>query len=180
MIQNYNIDILMNSNGPTFAALTEPEVIIEELDLDVILEDAFIRACKTTAKKTEFPILTSNFFRVHVVPACPPYCPTLDVKKTKWKKLSKFLAEKQTEGIITIKEPKKGVETITDINQDHPRILQFKVIKYEGLVQLPFFSKNLFIFRLTIPNLFYLFISLPELKCKFGELILNLAQSSHT
>ena len=131
----------MNSNGPTLAALIEPEVIIEELDLDVILEDAFIRACKTTAKKAEFPILTSNFFRVHVVPACPPYCPTLDVKKTKWKKLSKFLAEKQTEGIITIKEPKKGVETITDINQDHPRIIQFKVIKYEGLVHLLFFKK---------------------------------------
>ena len=51
------------------------------------------------------------------------------------------MAEKQTEGIITIKEPKKGVETITDINQDHPRIMQFKVIKYEGLVQLLFFKK---------------------------------------
>ena len=102
-------------------------------------------------------------------------------KKTKWKKLSKFLAEKQTEGIITIKEPKKGVETITDINQDHPKILQFKVIKYEGLVQFLFFKKNLVvIFRLTITNLFYLFVSLPELKCKFGELILKLAQNSHT
>ena len=155
----------MNSNDPILAAMTEPEVIIEELDLDVILEDAFIRACKTTAKKAEFPILTSNFFRVHVVPACPPYCPTLDVKKTKWKKLSKFLAEKQTEGIITIKEPKKGVETITDINQDHPRILQFKVIKYEGLVHLLFFSKNLvIILRLTVPNLFYLFISLGTIR----------------
>lgn len=171
----------MNSNDPILTALTEPEVLIEELDLDVILEDAFIRACKTTAKKAEFPILTSNFFRVHVVPACPPYCPTLDVKKTKWKKLSKFLAEKQTEGIITIKEPKKGVETITDINQQHPRILHFKVIKYEGLVQFLFFKKNLVvIFRLTITNLFYLFVSLPELKCKFGELILKLAQNSHT
>ena len=144
----------MNSNDPALAAMTEPE----ELDLDVILEDAFIRACKTTAKKAEFPILTSNFFRLHVVPACPPYCPTLDVKKTKWKKLSKFLAEKQTEGIITIKEPKKGVETITDINQDHPRILQFKVIKYEGLVHLLFFKNLVTIFQDTVmsyPNLFY-------------------------
>ena len=110
----------------------------EELDLDVVLEDAFIRACKTTAKKAELPILTSNFFRVHVIPACPPHCSNLDIKKTKWKKLSKYLAEKQAEGIITIKEPKKGVETITDINQEHPKILEYKVIKYEGLVQLPF------------------------------------------
>ena len=110
----------------------------EELDLDLVLEDAFIRACKTTAKKAELPILTSNFFRVHVIPACPPHCSNLDIKKTKWKKLSKFLAEKQAEGIITIKEPKKGVETITDINQEHPKILEYKVIKYEGPVQLPF------------------------------------------
>ena len=95
------------------------------MDLDVVLEDAFIRACKTTAKKAELPILTSNFFRVHVIPACPPHCSNLDIKKTKWKKLSKYLAEKQAEGIITIKEPKKGVETITDINQEHPKILEY-------------------------------------------------------
>merc|ERR1740129_1572491 len=44
-----NLDI--NDDDPTVitaAPVQEPEVIIEELDLDVILEDAFIRACKTT------------------------------------------------------------------------------------------------------------------------------------
>ena len=119
----------------------EPEV----LDLDLVLEDAFLRACKTTAKKAELPILTSTFFRVHIISACPPNCDFLDVEKTKWKKLSKFLAEKQTEGIITIEKPTKGVELITKINQDHPKILEYNVIKYQGMVQLLFQSlgKNL-------------------------------------
>ena len=106
-----------------------PEIV--ELNFDEILEEAFIRACKTSAKKAELPILTSNFFRVHVIPACPPHCPNLDIKKTKWKKVSKFLAEKQKDGIITIKEPKKGVEQITDIKQDHPKIMAYRVVKYD-------------------------------------------------
>lgn len=53
------------------------------------------------------------------------------MKKTKWKKLSKFLSEKQKEGFLTIKEAKKGIETITAINQEHPDIVNFRVIKYE-------------------------------------------------
>ena len=102
-----------------------------ELDPDTILEEAFLRACKTLPKKTEFPILTSNFFRTLIVPNLPPDHPNLDLKKTKWKKLSKFLSEKQSEGLITIKEPKKGVETITAINAEHAKIQEFKVVKYD-------------------------------------------------
>ena len=110
----------------------EEETVEEiELDPDTILEEAFLRACKTLPKKTEFPILTSNFFRTLIVPNLPPSHPNLDLKKTKWKKLSKFLSEKQSEGLITIKEPKKGVETITAINTEHAKIQDFKVVKYD-------------------------------------------------
>ena len=42
----------------------ELEIEPQELDFDAILTDAFLRACKIlNPKKTEFPILTSNFFR---------------------------------------------------------------------------------------------------------------------
>ena len=102
-----------------------------ELDPDTILEEAFLRACKTLPEKPEFPILTSNFFRTLIVPNLPPDHPNLDLKKTKWKKLSKFLCEKQSEGLITIKEPEKGVETITAINIEHAMIQEFKVVKYD-------------------------------------------------
>ena len=102
-----------------------------EPDFDAILFDAFLRACKTMPKKTEFPILTSNFFRTFIIPNCPPSCPNLDVKKTKWKKLSKFLSEQQKDGLLTIKEQKKGVEVISAINQEHPKIQEYRVVKYE-------------------------------------------------
>ena len=36
----------------------------------------------------------------------------------------------QSEGIITVTEPKKGVETISNINQLHPKLENFRVIKY--------------------------------------------------
>ena len=116
-----------------FEIVAQPEEEFEEIELDpdTILEEAFLRACKTLPKKTEFPILTSNFFRTLIVPNLPPSQPNLDLKRTKWKKLSKFLSEKQSEGLITIKEPKKGVETITAINTEHAKIQDFKVVKYD-------------------------------------------------
>jgi hypothetical protein len=36
----------------------------------------------------------------------------------------------QSEGIITVSEPKKGVETISNINHLHPKLENFRVIKY--------------------------------------------------
>ena len=127
-ISEINVDDTVN-----VALVVEEETEIDsEPDFDAILESAFLRACKTmNPKKTEFPLLTSNFFRTFIIPNCPPKCSNLDVKKTKWKKLSKFLAEQQTEGLITLKEQKKGVETITAINQEHPKLISFRVIKYE-------------------------------------------------
>ena len=108
--------------------IEEPET---ELDPSQVLEDAFLRACKTLPKKTEFPILTSNFFRTHVIPSLPPEYPNLDVKQTKWKKLSKFLSDKANEGFLTIKEQKKGVEVIASINQEHPTLINYRVVKYQ-------------------------------------------------
>lgn len=58
--------------------------------MDELLDYCFLKALKTTAKKIELPVLTSNFYRLHIVPACPAD-KSLDVKKTSFKKLSKFL-----------------------------------------------------------------------------------------
>ena len=50
----------------------------EELDnintediMNKLIENAFLQALKTTAKKLELPLLTSTFFRQHMLPACP-------------------------------------------------------------------------------------------------------------
>lgn len=96
--------------------------------MDELLENAFLQAWKTSAKKVELPMLTSNFFRVHMVSQCPKG-KSLDVKKSSYKKLSKFLSEKAKEGIITVKELTKGVESITNVKRDHEKIEHFRVVK---------------------------------------------------
>lgn len=58
--------------------------------MDELFMHCFLKALKTTAKKVEIPILTSNFFRLHMVKVCPDN-QTLDVKKSTYKKLSKVL-----------------------------------------------------------------------------------------
>jgi translation initiation factor 2D len=92
--------------------------------MDELLDYCFLKALKTSAKKIELPVLTSNFYRLHIVPACPSD-KTLDVKKTSFKKLSKFLDSVKKEGIIEVKELTKGVESITAIQHGHDRVRSF-------------------------------------------------------
>ena len=111
----------------------EPEPEIEDTRtpqeiMDELLENAFLQAWKTSAKKAELPILTSNFFRTHMVPQCPKD-KTLDVKKSSYKKLSKFLGKMVKEKIIEVKELQKGVESIVKVNADHPKIEAYRVVK---------------------------------------------------
>lgn len=94
--------------------------------MDELLNYCFLKALKTSAKKIELPVLTSNFFRLHIVPACPSD-KILDVKKSSYKKLSKFLEAMQKNGIVTVKELSPGVERIVEINTAHERIRFFKV-----------------------------------------------------
>lgn len=58
---------------------------------------------------------------------------TLDMKKTSFKKLSKFLSKMQSEAIIKVAEQKKGVEVISIVNFDHPKIATFRVVKYDDV-----------------------------------------------
>jgi translation initiation factor 2D len=94
--------------------------------MDELLNYCFFKALKTSAKKIELPVLTSNFYRLHIVPACPSE-KILDVKKSSYKKLSKFLETLKKEGVIDVKEFTKGVESISAIRYDHERIRSFRV-----------------------------------------------------
>jgi translation initiation factor 2D len=108
--------------------LQEPERDAKEV-MDELLENAFLQAWKTSAKKIDLPILTSNFFRVHMVPQCPKDS-TLDPKKSSYKKLSKFLEHMQKQKIIAIKELQKGVESIVQVEREHQKIQSFRVVKF--------------------------------------------------
>lgn len=94
--------------------------------MDDLLYACFIQAWKTSAKKVELPLLTSTFYRAHMLPCCPKG-ETMDVKKSSYKKLSKFLQEMQNKRIIEVKELSKGVESIVGVDLANPEIRAFVI-----------------------------------------------------
>ena len=99
--------------------------------MDDCLDHALFQCLRTTysQKKSDLPILTSNFYRLHMVPASPGQ--QLDIKKSSHKKLSKFLENKEKTGVLKLKELSKGVESIVSIDYDHELVRGHRVIKQE-------------------------------------------------
>ena len=54
----------------------------------------------------------------------------LDVKRSSYKKLSKFLEEKERNGLLHIKELQKGVESIVGVEYEHELIAHHRVVRY--------------------------------------------------
>ncbi|KAF4530566.1 hypothetical protein B566_EDAN009721 [Ephemera danica] len=95
--------------------------------MDQLLRYCFLKAWRSpSAKKIALPLLTSNFFRLHMLPACPAN-QSLDVKKSSYKKLSAFLAAMAQEQIIKVREQVKGVESIVEVNSSHTAIRSFEL-----------------------------------------------------
>jgi len=94
----------------------------EEESPEEKLKAAFLAALKNHGKTLQLPVLTSNFFRNFVV---PEYDGQIDLKKTKYKKLSNFLNEMVKEGFIVVKEESKGVDKITTVDMSHSGIVNF-------------------------------------------------------
>ncbi|XP_021927222.1 eukaryotic translation initiation factor 2D isoform X2 [Zootermopsis nevadensis] len=92
--------------------------------MDKLLEYCFLKAWKTSAKKIGFPLLTSNFYKLHMLPACPSG-KQLDLKRSSHKKLSKFLSAMENLDLIKVTELTKGVESIMMVNRNHPMYKEF-------------------------------------------------------
>lgn len=92
----------------------QEEATVDPLkEMDNLLEYCFLKACKTSVKSNDLPMLTSNFFKNHLIAACPSD-KNIDIKKSRYKKLSLFLAEMKAKGIINTSVT-KGVESILSI-----------------------------------------------------------------
>lgn len=87
---------------------------------EILLKRAFLSALKNNGKNLQLPLLTSNFYRLYVVPESEE---PLDLKKTKYKKLSNFLNEMINEGFIVVRAETKGVDKITSIDFQHPELV---------------------------------------------------------
>ncbi|KOC68198.1 Eukaryotic translation initiation factor 2D [Habropoda laboriosa] len=117
----------------------EPEVVVDPVkEMDNLLEYCFFKACKKSIKVTDLPILTSNFFKNHLLAACPPDR-NVDIKKSRYKKLSVFLAEMKAKGVINTSVT-KGVESILSIKFDHPLLKQLVILEEPTPIQKPVVS----------------------------------------
>nr|CAH7745708.1 unnamed protein product [Callosobruchus chinensis] len=93
--------------------------------MDKLLSYCFIGALKYS-KNITLPVLTSNFYKLHMLPLCPPD-KNMDIKKSSFKRLKVFLEKMDQEGLIKVREIKKGVEAIVQINKDHPWFTAFYI-----------------------------------------------------
>lgn len=95
--------------------------------MDSLLFQCFLHALKMKVKKSELPLLTSTFLRNHMF-ACCPNGQQLDIKKSSYKKLSKFLQTMQQQhSLIRVKELTKGVESIVEVDWKNPALRSFSV-----------------------------------------------------
>lgn len=86
--------------------------------MEIALKNAFLSALKNYGKTLQLPLLTSTFYRQYVIPEAEEE--TLDVKKTKYKKLSNFLNEMVQQGFIVVTKESFGVHRIVSIDLNHP------------------------------------------------------------
>ncbi|XP_036140357.1 eukaryotic translation initiation factor 2D isoform X2 [Monomorium pharaonis] len=96
------------------------EVVDPIQEMDRLLEYCFLKACKTTVKSSDLPMLSSNFFKNHLLAACPP--------------------EMKAKGIINT-SIMKGVETLLSIKFDHP-LVKGLVVTEEPIVAEPVVSNS--------------------------------------
>ncbi|NXF12626.1 EIF2D factor, partial [Smithornis capensis] len=94
--------------------------------MDALFNQCFFHALKCKVKKSELPLLTSTFLRSHMFSCCPAG-QQLDIKKSSYKKFSKFLQCMQHQKILQVKELSKGVESIVEVDWKHPDIRAFAV-----------------------------------------------------
>lgn len=93
--------------------------------MDALLLQCFLHALKSKVKKSELPLLTSTFLRNHMVSCCPSG-KQIDLKKSSYKKLSKFLQTMQQQhSLVRVKELAKGVESIVEVDWKNPELRSF-------------------------------------------------------
>ncbi|KAL1021547.1 hypothetical protein UPYG_G00014640 [Umbra pygmaea] len=105
--------------------------------MDALLLQCFLHALKSKVKKSELPLLTSTFLRIHMFSCCPSG-QQLDIKKSSYKKLSKFLQSMQQEHrLVKVKELSKGVESIVEVDWKNPELRSFCTPEDPGIVEDP-------------------------------------------
>uniref|UniRef100_A0A7N6AST8 Eukaryotic translation initiation factor 2D n=1 Tax=Anabas testudineus TaxID=64144 RepID=A0A7N6AST8_ANATE len=99
----------------------------EKEEVEKCMGEDTLREERIKVKKSELPLLTSTFLRNHMFSCCPSG-KQLDIKKSSYKKLSKFLQTmEQQHNLVRVKELTKGVESIVEVDWKNPELRSFNV-----------------------------------------------------
>ncbi|CAO2834422.1 unnamed protein product [Amaranthus hypochondriacus] len=105
---------------------SEDQSSLSTEDVDVLLDKCLLQALHTTVKDKDLPMPGSTLWSNHVLP-CRPSGVTLDIKKSSFKKLSKWLQSKASNGLIAVKEDKHKKEVVLySVNRSHVDYTSFK------------------------------------------------------
>ncbi|KAK4741560.1 hypothetical protein SAY87_025148 [Trapa incisa] len=95
-------------------------------DVDTLLDKCLLQALHRTVKDKDLPMPGSTLWSTHVLP-CRPSGVTLDIKKSSYKKLSKWLQTKAASGLISVKEDKYTKEVVlVGVNRNNAEYTSFK------------------------------------------------------
>lgn len=108
--------------NPSSETVTPSSEDPKKESLDHVLKNAFLSACKYKGKDLSLPILTSSFYRTYVLPEAKS---AIEIKQTKYKKVSAFLKEMADQGFIVVREETKGVDKIYSIDFEHSELVDF-------------------------------------------------------
>ncbi|KAL0829507.1 hypothetical protein ABMA28_003027 [Loxostege sticticalis] len=105
-------------------AITETSQMEEDpipTDMDGLLRWCLLSFLKLDGKHLELPLKTNLLYKNYLMPLCPSDR-TLDVKKSSYKKMGKFLEAMQQEGLVEVREIEKGVDALVAVSLAHPLV----------------------------------------------------------
>lgn len=109
---------------------TEPETSLTTEDIDHAFKRALMQSLyKISKAPIDLPIPSSTFMSEYVLNNLPIYHPNVNIKKTSWKKASKFLKTMEKEKLMKVKEKGGDVSIISLAGSENEAIARFEPFK---------------------------------------------------
>ncbi|KAG8378557.1 hypothetical protein BUALT_Bualt08G0149300 [Buddleja alternifolia] len=119
-----DLQVMENASGTESNVDDQHSLSVE--DVDLLLDKCLLQALHTTVKDKDLPMPGSTLWAGHVLP-CRPSGITLDIKKSSYKKLSKWLQSRSATGLVSVKEDKHKKEMmLVSVNRNHQDYTSFK------------------------------------------------------
>lgn len=142
---------------------------------DDILLEACYRAIRTSFKQHDLPMLISTFYSQHV-----KHCSSeqLEIKQTRFKKVGVLMKELEKYGLLVVKESKKGVFHITEVNFSHEALRSVRRLQKQEEVEEEEEEENIAVVQAFTCNAHVLPL-FSKYRCKKGDIMLRKAMREH-